>query len=569
MPTFLYQLHQNPPHIVAKYEGGFTYKVLLDGTTTFLIEGGYEVPAPGCPCPDVLAVAKFWRFVLRHRRSLVLAAFGVVALASLQFLLMFMPGNDELYWSFVNLFSFWMNATLLVAFAFAFAGAAIWNFGKGLHIETRKQQDTPLLNAGQISIHPDIMVASLSPDETTDKFADRMEESRDGQVAGQWVVVLPFRNPVGTIVRNAEDDEIFSGYKFTRDNPPYQSDEWPIEQRICLPGKRFQYETWEEYQAYLRHFATHYPEWALWAKAQIGDPVSSLANAMRAAATCLLLLLAALPAFSQKSAQVERYLGTYRYENDRPKGETKFIFQKGVIRRNADGQKTYKALLPDNPLYKDTDNGGKLIGITVAGQTIAPEPPPSTAPATHGEHREVASLSEAQGVRPVPQNAGKTFWEAVPDSSKLESYKAEMLIAKERFGREMSPRLGFLMWCFLNYLLPLIFLVGGVAYYLAKVAAGESAISLGGFSVFGHNINQIRERATFVVAVCVWTIAVIILTDQLLKAYFFSGSLWWFFIKGVCIIAIAYKLSNWLIPNPRIVSGQTALPHTNQPQLNR
>jgi hypothetical protein len=159
----------------------------------------------------------------------------------------------------------------------------------------------------------------------------------------------------------------------------------------------------------------------------------------------------------------------------------------------------------------------------------------------------------------------------VPDSNELEAYKLDMLREKEKFGREIAPRQGFGMWFFYQFVMPLLFLIGGAAYYLAKVAAGESAIGIGGFSVFGHSINNVRERATFVIAACVWITAIVILIDQLLTAYFFSGSLWWFFFKGVVIITVAYKLSNWLIPNPRIVHEGPRIGQqpNNLPQLNR
>ncbi len=80
-----------------------------------------------------------------------------------------------------------------------------------------------------------------------------------------------------------------------------------------------------------------------------------------------------------KSEQVERYLGSYRYKNDRPLGTVKFIFQKAVLKRQGDGKKTYEQLLYNERYFSNRDNAGRLIGIQVVHRnktgTVLPESP--------------------------------------------------------------------------------------------------------------------------------------------------------------------------------------------------
>lgn len=82
---------------------------------------------------------------------------------------------------------------------------------------------------------------------------------------------------------------------------------------------------------------------------------------------CAFLFSGAMTALhaATKSQQIERYLGTFRYKNDRPLGTVKFIFQQAVLKRQGDGKKTYELLLFNERLFSNRDNAGKLIGIEI------------------------------------------------------------------------------------------------------------------------------------------------------------------------------------------------------------
>ena len=119
---------------------------------------------------------------------------------------------------------------------------------------------------------------------------------------------------------------------------------------------------------------------------------------------CAVLLCCALTPVSAatKSEQVERYLGKYRFEHDRPVGIVKFIFQKAVLKRQGNGKLTYRQLLVGEPYYSNEDNAGKLIGIQVVNQgktmTILPEAPDKPAPELWINEVGVAPSHQGQGL---------------------------------------------------------------------------------------------------------------------------------------------------------------------------
>jgi hypothetical protein len=127
-----------------------------------------------------------------------------------------------------------------------------------------------------------------------------------------------------------------------------------------------------------------------------------------------------------KSDQVRAYLGDYRYTQDVPKGEVKFVFQKSILKRSGNG-KTYRDLLPDAQFFSNENNAGRLIGILVNGQTIMPEAPAEKPKQPVKE----ASVGELQPIpEGIPEGQRQTFFESLPDSSELEAMKSSFHKAK-------------------------------------------------------------------------------------------------------------------------------------------
>jgi hypothetical protein len=204
----------------------------------------------------------------------------VGALVVLQWLLWALPDSpaDEYRTNFVALLSYWLNAALVVLSVFALVSACLYNFGRGVRVRlTDTDTDKSLLSAGQTDIHPDIFLMSVSADEDGQAYADRIEQAQVTRTRGQWIVVIPFRSPSGVVITGGE-----GCYSFHRSEPDYQGLDWPEEKRIVPPGFRFASETWEEYTAYCRTFAAHYPEWAQYEKTKTNNPVAAIVDAQRA-----------------------------------------------------------------------------------------------------------------------------------------------------------------------------------------------------------------------------------------------------------------------------------------------
>lgn len=255
-----------------------------------------------------------------------------------------------------------------------------------------------------------------------------------------------------------------------------------------------------------------------------------------------LLLLCSLSAFGQtKSSQVREYLGD-RYETGKPTGTVAFRFEKGVLKRTGDGQKTYSDLLTHVTAYSDAANAGALLGIQVDGKNVSPVM--KTSMEATGE---VQAIPEKYGGDPKPG-----FWASVPDSLKLESYKAEMIAAKKEVGRELAPRQGFLMWVFRNFILPFLFVVGLIARFVAKSAFAESTHDINGGVLFGRGIAEYGHAARYVLFGIGIVVCVVELVNMAVSDYFIYESLWWWAVKSFIISAATYfVLTRWIVPNPR------------------
>lgn len=544
---FLYELHRTPPSVLAKYPDGMTYRALLDGRTFFLLNGQYEVPAPGCMFPAQVFTANVWAFVFRNRRALLNSLFVLAILIVGQFFLWQLPGAplDEAKLSFIALLSFTLNGVLIIALLCTVSALLIWNFGKGLRI-TRDNPDTVLeLGDGAISIAPDTLIMSESADENPATLADRIEQARAAQKHGEFVVVLTFRHADGIISLFPEDDDAeFVGFPFGRE-------EWS---EAYAAGNCSDYtrETWAEYQAYCRKFATEFSEWAAKEKQTRIDPFKALTARLRAsahrAAVMFIVLFLSAGISAQKSVQVENYLGEYRYQNDRPKGEVKFVFQKAVLPRTGDGAKTYRELLPSGYMFSDRDNAGKLIGITVSGATIQPEAPVKK----EGSQRMVSHVATGE-VRPIPDAY------AIPDSvavgQKLEGVKHQVESWKAGAWAAIKPVWAFVMWFFTSILAPFLIGLGGLCRYISKTAAGESAVNLYGAAIFGRFMHGAHQNTSALLMIIVWAGAVVLLLDSFMWLVWWDFSLWTAIPVWVVELWLAQAVTNWIVPNVRVVGG--------------
>jgi len=278
----------------------------------------------------------------------------------------------------------------------------------------------------------------------------------------------------------------------------------------------------------------------------------------------IILITAMLAAFAAnaqtKSDQVRAYLGDYRYTQDIPKGEVKFVFQKSILKRNGNG-KTYRDLLPDAQFFSNENNAGRLIGILVNGQTIMPEAP-AEKPAV-----KQASVGELQPIpEGIPEGQRQTFFESLPDSSELEAMKSSFIRQKVSFGRELAPRQGFLTWFYWNFIAPILLLIGIASWYVAKAAFSDSAHSRDGVALFGFEISRWGAYCRYIVFSVATINCLVFIIDMLIADYFGATNMWWWLIKSVVVAIICWKFTAWVVPNP-VVKNVIANGGGNYPRI--
>ena len=317
------------------------------------------------------------------------------------------------------------------------------------------------------------------------------------------------------------------------------------------------------------------------------------------------LLLAALFVFSgaapvmaqSKTQQVETYLGTYRYENDKPTGTVKFIFQQAVLTREGTGKKSYKLLLIGQRGFTNTDNAGNLLAIQIANKgknvTIYPEPgkknknrtpvPESTAAAASDDVLDEAPVAKkrrrtpqvipaaevvnaspsdqlsattpADPVRPraTPGMSGNSSI-ALPDSvtiaQNLNEAKTKMTGWRERLWQGAQPVWEFVMWIF-NSIIVLLICLGGLFRYIAKTAAAESRITPKGKVIVGRWIIGAHQNASALLLILTWFIAIFLLIDAFMWLVYLDLPVWLLVVIWFPILWLAEKITSWIVPNLR------------------
>ncbi len=302
----------------------------------------------------------------------------------------------------------------------------------------------------------------------------------------------------------------------------------------------------------------------------------------------LAVVFTASPAWgASKSQQVEKYLGKYRFENDRPVGTVKFIFQKAVFKRVADGKKSYKYLLFDVPNYSNEDNAGKLIGIQVLHRgrttTILPESPdkdndvaeePSSVPPPKKEKRKqqptnaqpapakpepsaMAGDETGDLLKPIPVNdpvrPRKDYAAlALPDSMALAANitdaKESITTWKARMWQTIKPLWEFCMWVF-NSAVVLLICFGGLCRYVARTAASESRMDNYGRILVGRWIVSAHQNAAAMLLVVTWMVAIVLLIDVFMWLVYLDLSVWLLVVIWFPILWAAEKLTSWIVPN--------------------
>jgi hypothetical protein len=302
-------------------------------------------------------------------------------------------------------------------------------------------------------------------------------------------------------------------------------------------------------------FCQHFPEWSETEKvlsAPDGNTAATkVLRSMARSVSVILLCFLSFSAFAQKSVRVEKYLGSERYNSAPEAGTVKFVFQAAIIPRKSDGNKTYKEILPQGPMYTDADNAGKLQHIMVEKKggsvmRISPE----DAPIETGH----ASVPDAPtSARPTDGNG--VFMDSLQAVQFSENAKRQIDNSLSGIKRGITPFWELAMWFFFGKLIPILFGVGGFLRYIAKTAAGESAVNLHGVPVIGGWLVGAHQWSSGILMFIAWVLIATLLVNAYLWLMYLGLPMWFVVIAWVIVLACAEKITNWIVPNVPVVGG--------------
>lgn len=313
---------------------------------------------------------------------------------------------------------------------------------------------------------------------------------------------------------------------------------------------------------------------------------------------CAVLALCAFSTLhaATKSEQVERYLGTFRYKNDRPLGTVKFIFQEAVLKRQGDGKKNYEQLLFNERFFSNRDNAGRLLGIQIVYKekttTIRPEPPkdpeevdPPAPEPKAGKTRAktkadppvrvrsaraaaaaitAAAVTQEPEPEPEPQldpvrpRSGKDSPGGLqmPDSTtiaqNINEAKEKITGWKGKMWQTVRPIWEFVMWVFSSLIIMLI-CFAGLCRYVAKTAASESLINSYGRIIVGRWIVSAHQNAAAMLLIVTWVIAIVLLIDVFMWLVYLNLPVWTLILIWFPILWAAEKLTSWIVPNITVI----------------
>lgn len=281
-----------------------------------------------------------------------------------------------------------------------------------------------------------------------------------------------------------------------------------------------------------------------------------------ASALPLFLLLATIGE-AQNAANVAAYLGP-RFDLPAPAGQVRFVFQNLTLERPADGRASYATLLKQG-YFADGGNYGPVQVVIVtdkAGKStsIQREKPPSAQPAAPADPVRPRSLNGST----APQSWAM---DSITLAERLEGAKRGAERGADIIAGASGSLWDFWMWGF-GHLLPMLLGFGIVTWFVSKVSAAESLISLRGWTVAGESFIAVHRWSSFLLfgdlAVIVATLLIHVMVYLWASTHSF-----WVFIP----IALLAKFGAWavikIIPNLPVsgTRSQAKYTETNHPRI--
>ena len=415
----------------------------------------------------------------------------------------------------------------------------------------------------QVAIPPDLLLVQQE-NETGEAYADRIDKARMAANPSVWVVVIPFRSPVVTVLKGKAE------HFFSRGNEPFE-----ISEGEAVPADVIQNvksETYAEYVRYVRWFARPHlwPKYSDTAKIEARPALETLTGQMRAASVTLMLILSAVVSgFGQsKARQVDEALGTRIREIPKPGEQVEFVFRENGREKtymgHGDGRKEYTEILQSSGtgLARYSDAGGTLLYVRKSGEVVAKgvavgdvatgvKSPYQFQPSTTGDPVRPRSLP---GAEPAPQYESFSAPDSLEIAERLERAKEEITGWKAEMWRSFTPVWEFLMWLFSSVLVLLICAIC-VLRYIAKTAANESLVSVYGHVIAGRWIVSIQQNSAAMTLIFVWSIAVVLLINLFLWMTYAGWSIWAMIPAAALVGWFAERVTDWIVPDLRVVQN--------------
>lgn len=490
------------------------------------------------------SIAKYIRIHPDDLRHYLLQA-GVLgtglSLAGL-ILTMFSPYAGEIVTGYMIRAGWWVNIALVALACVCLVAVALWNFGKGVKIETINTG--MLLSSGnwqEPDIRPDILVCNR-PGESKEQFAARVQDAKEAASDVCIAVVIPFRLPRAFLYSAG------SGKDFARETPPFQGDEWPEEHRFDTVPQYFVYETQEQYRAYLDRFAYFWREYSPKIKVGKQDTVAGRNMAFqKIILTGLALLFFCIGLFSQSAAAVQS--ATAGLPVPEKHADVSYQFEKKTLGRVGNGRSAYADLLRNIPAYRDCCHGS-LIAVYKDGELVAKGAAAERVAASSDPIRPRGSVVDPATVEGFN----------LPDSSSMASMAEQTKYQIDQFGKMAGD--GIKPWWdvvmhMLWTLFPFLIIAGAISWFFAGVCAREGMIML-------------HKRSRHVFAIIAMSVAAIILVNFLLQAIAWGFSPLALSIVAVIETAIAYFVVTWMVPDFRPAIGnepERRNPYNNIPRI--
>lgn len=494
-------------------------------------------------------------------------ATGMALVLSALALSMFSPDSAELAASVIR-----QAGVLCALVALSGFGVHVFvNMGAGARdlfaaAEAQPVKALPARVPVQVAIPPDIMLIQQEG-ETGEAFADRIDRARMAANPSVWVVVIPFRSPVVTILKGKAE------HFFERGSEPFAIPEGEAVPADVLQNVKS--ETYQEYVRYVRWFArpNHWPKYSDTAKIEARPALETLTGQMRATVVTLVLVLSAVVSgFGQsKARQVDEALGTRIREIPSAGVRVEFEFREGNKTRTylatGNGQRDYVELLQHcgTGLARYKDEGGTLICVRKNGEVVArgaAQGSAATSARPVGQYQfqpsETGDPVRPRGLFPGQGQAVEPESFDMPDSmqiaERLEQAKEEITGWKAEMWRSFTPVWEFLMWLFSSVLVLLICAIC-VLRYIAKTAANESLVSVYGHVIAGRWIVSIQQNSAAMTLIFVWSIAVVLLINLFLWMTYAGWSIWAMIPAAALVGWFAERVTDWIVPDLRVVQN--------------